>query len=199
MYRDTRINQIVEGTNEILRLFIAREALDKHLSIAGDVLNPKASIGKKLSTLVTAGLFYAFWLPAQFLHFSYWPRFLGFGALACQMRFVARNSHKLARTTFILMLLNGPKLEKKQLQLMRLVDIATDLFAMATTIARAHKLKDRTQEYKHAAEVAAMFCAEASHRIRANFRDIWCNSDKRRRKLGAKIMDGELKWQEKSL
>jgi hypothetical protein len=191
LLRDSRINQIVEGTNDIMHLFIAREALDKHLDVAGDVLNARLPIAKRLFAAVKAGMFYAWWYPLQWISFTPWPFHANLGILGKHMRFVRRNTHRLARTTFHLMLRHGPKLERKQAQLGRVVDIAMDLFAMAATIGRASSGKE-----PHIRECADLFCREARARIKALFRQIRHNDDARIYKYGMKILDGSLKWQE---
>ncbi len=202
MLRDSRINMIVEGTSEILRLFIAREALDQHLKIAGDVLNSKLSIGKRLAAAVKAAGFYVYWYPYQWLaptfsYFFYWPMSVGNLKLMCQLRYVSRMSHKLARTTFHQMLLNGPKLEKKHMQLSRIVDIAMDLFAIAASTARA--AKKSAQGHKNAPELSNVFYRGARKRILSNFASLCCNHDKKAYQLAQNINENKYNWLEQDM
>src|SRR5215510_10027409 len=67
LLRDLRINRIFEGTNQVMRLFIAREALDLHLKVAGDVVMPGVPMNQRLSGLVRSGLFYLAWYPTRWI------------------------------------------------------------------------------------------------------------------------------------
>src|SRR3712207_6790406 len=61
--RDMRINRIFEGSSEIMHLLIAREAVDQHLQVAGEILEGDGDLKDKARTAVQAGRFYAKWFP----------------------------------------------------------------------------------------------------------------------------------------
>lgn len=197
MMRDARINLIFEGSSEIMRLFIAREAVDKHLQIAGIMLDRKAGFGKKLAALPKIALFYARWYSSLWLGWGRWPRYHNFRKLATHVRFINRATRKLARQIFHGMLWHQAKLERKQVFLGRIVDIGADLFAMAATISRADKIFHEGD--RNAVNLADLFCRGARRRIEANFKGLWSNEDDLEYQLARQILDKQYTWLEKDI
>lgn len=196
LMRDTRINTIIEGTSNIQRLFISREALDRHLQIAGALFSPKTSIGQKLAAVGKAALFYSWWYPKLWLNLSIWPRFAWAGCWEGHyLRFIHKMSRKLARTMFHAMALNGPGLEKKQLTLGRIVDTGADLFAMATVLSRYMTAKKngklRTSEAYLVQQILKGY-KKSTQRSYAAIKVLPGKSETL--ELSKRIMAGELNW-----
>ena len=138
LLRDIRINRVFEGSSEIMKLLIARDAVDQHLSVAGDIIDPEKGTGDKAKALVSAGKFYGKWFPALTVGAGQTPNaYSDFGPLATHLRYVERSSRKLARSTFYGMARWQGRLEHKQGFLARVVDIGAELFAMSAAVVRA--------------------------------------------------------------
>jgi alkylation response protein AidB-like acyl-CoA dehydrogenase len=199
MMRDYRINLVFEGSSEIMRLFIAREAVDTHLDVAGDLINPKASPGTKLKALVRAGLFYARWYPMAWLGWGRWPRYAEFGPLATHIRFVNRASRHLGRTLFHTMVRFGPKLEKRQAVLGRLVEIGAELLAITAACSRAHGMVKKDPANTGPVELADLFSRHARRRVKDRFHRIFRNEDVRTYVIARKVLDDAYLWLEEGM
>ena len=198
--RDFRINLIFEGSSEIMHLFIAREAVDKHLQVAGDVVLPGKTIKERLAGLARSAAFYGWWYPSRWIGWGFWPRYSEFGRLARHVRFVERSARRLARGVFHAMVRFGPKLEQRQSVLFRLVDIGGELFAMAATCARAQALRVRDPAAgARAVRLADVFCRQARRRVRAKFSGLRRNEDVPTYKLAQEILAGEHRWLERDI
>ena len=90
--RDMRINRIFEGSTEIMHLLIAREAVDQHLQVAGDILDAETPLQDKAKSAVAAGAFYAKWLPKLVVGEGHKPSgYDEFGELAAHLRYAERS------------------------------------------------------------------------------------------------------------
>jgi len=198
MLRDMRINRIFEGSSEIMKLMIAREAVDQHLAIAGDIIDKNVPLGGKAKTALKAGQFYAAWLPKLAVGAGQSPRsYAEFGRLAQHLRFVERSSRKLARSTFYGMSRWQGKLEQKQHWLGRIVDIGCELFAMAASVVRAEMLaQDDPANADAVRELAGIFCDQAQRRVDQLFTDLWANDDKKNYAAAQKVLAGRFQFAE---
>jgi alkylation response protein AidB-like acyl-CoA dehydrogenase len=201
LMRDARINLIFEGSSEIMHLFMAREAVDKHLEVAGAIIDPKKKPGEKLAALPKILGYYAGWYPPLWLRGLGGPRrYADWGRLAPHLRSVERSCRKLARESFHGMSVYQAKMERKQGFLFRCVDIVMELFAMSATISRARRMADdRDPNAEKAIELADLFCRMSRRKVRGLFRALWSNEDARQNAVAAEFLRGEHAWLERGI
>ncbi|MEU2402484.1 acyl-CoA dehydrogenase family protein [Streptomyces sp. NRRL S-1314] len=203
MLRDLRINRIFEGSTEIMHLLIAREAVDAHLSVAGDLIDPDASLGDKARAGASAGAFYARWLPKLVAGPGQLPGTYGefkHGIdLSPHLRYVERTSRKLARSTFYAMSRWQGRMETKQGFLGRIVDIGAELFAMSAACVRAELLRGRGDHGREAYQLADAFCRQARLRVEELFGRLWSNTDDLDRKVVKNVLTGSYTWLEEGV
>ncbi|WP_190172531.1 acyl-CoA dehydrogenase family protein [Streptomyces mirabilis] len=201
--RDLRINRIFEGSTEIMHLLIAREAVDAHLSVAGDLIDPDKSLSDKAKAGANAGVFYAKWLPKLVAGPGQLPRSYGeFNRhvdLSPHLRYVERNARKLARSTFYAMSRWQGRMETKQGFLGRIVDIGAELFAMSAACVRAEHLRLTGQHGREAYQLADAFCRQSRIRVDELFGRLWSNTDDLDRKVVKGVLAGTYEWLEQGV
>jgi len=195
--RDCRINTIFEGSSEIMRLFIAREALDPHLKVGAPMLNTQLPLKTRALTAAHAALFYARWYPLQWLPASHTAGF--HPVLARHVRNAEAASRRLARSLFHAMAKHGPKLEREQVLLGRFVDIGTELFAMLASCSRAQQMLDTEGAGGNLLALGDYFCLTSAQRVDELFRALRRNPDRKGYKLAREVLEGRLEWLENGI
>ncbi|MEU5957759.1 acyl-CoA dehydrogenase family protein [Streptomyces sp. NPDC047525] len=203
--RDLRINRIFEGSTEIMHLLIAREAVDAHLKVAGDLIDPDKSLSDKAKAGARAGGFYARWLPKLVTGPGQLPSSYsefhpdGHADLSPHLRYVERNARKLARSTFYAMSRWQGKMETKQGFLGRVVDIGAELFAMSAACVRAELLRTTEDYGREAYQLADTFCHQSRIRVDELFDRLWTNTDDIDRKVVKGVLSGTYTWLEEGV
>ncbi|MEU9560192.1 acyl-CoA dehydrogenase family protein [Streptomyces fumanus] len=201
--RDLRINRIFEGSTEIMHLLIAREAVDAHLSVAGDLIDPDKSLQDKARAGAQAGVFYAKWLPRLVAGPGQLPgaygQFKREVDLSPHLRYVERAARRLARSTFYAMSRWQGRMETKQGFLGRIVDIGAELFAMSAACVRAELLRSRGDHGREAYQLADAFCRQSRIRAEELFGRLWTNTDDLDRKVVKGILSGTYTWLEQGI
>lgn len=198
--RDVRINLIIEGTSEIMHLFIAREALDPHLTRMKSLLDPRVSTVRKLKALFSAMVYYVLWYSKQWLPswgvntFSDLPK-----PLKAHMAFVQKACRRLARDIFHQMIVYQQRFEAKQGILNQVVDIATELFTISASCSYAAALARNKPDKTNAVELADLFCHYARQRINTGFRSIHKSDDQKSKRVAKNLMAGQYEWLESDI
>ena len=197
MLRDARINLVWEGTSEILRIWMAREALSPYIEQGIAFLQ-----GSPLDK-IEAPLYYARMALRSCLHF---PNPLSTSAMfgkdyARWVRFIESSARSLTRSTIVATVRHRQGLHNKQLLLKDLVNDSLWLFPMAATLWYASQSEMRTKP--GILELATYFCQEMADRL-----DPPSSSVKRIRRhkkdssvyhLSKAIMSGEYVWLEEGI
>lgn len=189
--RDCRINTIFEGSSEIMRLFIAREALDPHLKVGGAIFNTQLPMTTRIKSMFSSGSFYTRWYPKQWMGASAGNLDHLHADLREYVNYSASASKRLARGLFHAMMRFGPKLDREQLLLSRFVGVATELFAISATCAFA---QSKLNAGKPAAEILSLahyFCRSARSRIDHHFAGTSRNADQRGYNLTQELLAGK--------
>ncbi|MBI4042645.1 MAG: acyl-CoA dehydrogenase family protein [Deltaproteobacteria bacterium] len=187
--RDSRINLVFEGTNEILRIFIALAGMQE----PGDYL---AKIGKAMKDPIKSiGLLSDFAVKKIKKSFGTARITLAHSALKREAVLVEDFVSELAFNVEKVLRRHGAKIVEKELAQERIADMAILIYAMISVISRTSALIEKDGEAKREWEITAAktFCQMAKEKIEDIVRAFDNNVDEPLKEL-AKMSCGEGKY-----
>lgn len=198
MLRDCRINRIFEGTNDILRLFIALNGMDGVASQLKELVSVRKSIfsapikgfgvlqdyAAKHAQLATGA-------RVKGTHFTKLAPELGKHAEAFEQA-----TRELASAVDRILRKHGKDIIGKQFASNRLAEIMIDLFVWASVMARVNAaIEAKASDVETQLRILEVFAGRAGSRIRANFRKIDDNDDEHIKALSDHAFEhGKFGW-----
>ncbi|WP_044895922.1 acyl-CoA dehydrogenase family protein [Bacillus alveayuensis] len=146
-YRDSRINRIFEGTNEINRLLVPGTYLRKAMKGELPLFQKAQALQEELMMMI--------------------PEEVGEGTLE-QEKYLLKNAKKIALMIAGLAAQKyGQSLQKEQELLVNIADIVSNVYAMESAILRTEKSIAKSGEEKNKQKLyyTQVFCQEAFHEI----------------------------------
>src|SRR5450432_2178912 len=193
--RDSRINRIFEGTNDILRLFIALNAMNdvgkglKELaqSLEGAFTDPMKGFGV-VSEYTVRRVSLATGYNRQGTSFTKLDP-----ALKPMATVFESGTRDLATATDRILRKHGRAIIDKQFATRRLADIMIDLFVLASVISRvdASVREHGAEKAKKETDIATTFARQADRRIKTNMDEIDNNVDESIKALADHAFEAE--------
>jgi len=164
--RDSRINRIFEGANEVLRLFIALNGIQAPAAALKEV---GSALRRPLRNLGLLGGYARSRVRLRLGQTSTLDIDLH-ERLKKHKEYFEKHVAELGSATDRVVIRHREKIVDSQLMLERLADMAIDLFATASVIARTQSLIDERGIENCDREIALcdLFCIEAGRRFREN-------------------------------
>ena len=189
LVRDVEMYRIGEGATDILRPFVAREALNLHLEHAMKLFDEKLSIARRIQELGRLSAFYVPWYLRQWR-----PRRLPPGPLfhhpkvRSRLRFVERASRRLARAVFYALLWQRQAFQDDQGRQNRIEAVGEDLLVITVTSLHAEARQRETGQAVW--DLADEVLGDAGARVKRHIRELLFNDDKRTTAVGTKALTG---------
>ncbi|HLT40123.1 MAG TPA: acyl-CoA dehydrogenase family protein, partial [Enhygromyxa sp.] len=165
--RDSRINMIFEGTNEILRLFIALSGIQapgKHLrELASALKDPLENYSMLLTELVSRVRDRVVTQELSRAH----PKLKRPAVL------IEEQTDAFGQVVERLLRHHGKSIIDEQMLIARIAEVAIDLYGMVAVVSRATAaLEQGRKSAAHEALLARVFCEQANRRIRRRLRAV---------------------------